>query len=986
MKKASKNALFLCLLATIFATGYSHAQPLNGSRIKALIPAFKIDPRGPYQAIRWFCPDGTILPANQRCSQAGGIQHALLKDIVRRIADEQGIFLGQILAGTGFEDFFDAGRQNSRLKQYQMEKYLQVVDDGWIVHQARFYRGAVQAEDEENWGLEFLTWLLSREETITSQFFLLRQVSKDIPHGANDDRLLRIRSLSKTIADSLPDFMAIRVKIHGHPDASDPVRVREFLAHNRNRISGKIRTQIESLAKELESVFQPIDLRSLNKYLAGMPSQSPLTAALHGLAQTYGLDESGHKRNINRPEECGQIADLLWLIRLQLLTLKSHPTRLAMIDLSNELENILFREISSWKPGTLAELMQKDYVLAKAVAGCGYLEIWEWQTIEPFLRPGSGDFEAINDFLQRIFYTRGAIEWSTGMFRAVYAPVIQLFSDFEPLAAGFLDEKIRSSLLLPFGDVAWHLGDIADKMTKKSNEVMGLKNLAQVRGLNPGFAFGELKVLTDLPERQEFSADKIYILSKTPPDLKPVAGIATITEGNLVSHVQLLARNLGIPNAVLSQQNLIDLLPYSGTNVFYAVSRRGTVVMKPAALMTAEEKALVTEKKPQQQRIRVPTDEINLDMRRILSLRELRSRDSGRICGPKAANLGELKRLFPENVVDGLVIPFGLFRAHLEQEMSTGNATYWQFLEETFEQAAMQRRRGAGEQEVEAFTLKRLSQLRDEIQNMPLLPSFRTELKARFNQIFGANLGELGVFIRSDTNMEDLKDFSGAGLNLTVFNVVSAEKILQGIRQVWASPYTERSYRWRQKYLLNPENVYPSILVQPAVNVEKSGVAITTSLLTSAPDDVTIAFNRGVGGAVEGQAAESFLLSAEGTNYLLSPSRQTTYTSVPPAGDTRMNIAFSDHRILTNADFAKLRALVSQVKQKLPSVPRFESSGPFDMEIGFQDNKLWLFQVRPYVENKRAQGSGYLQRLDPQVPQNVKLALGQKLRELIHWQ
>ena len=38
--------------------------------------------------------------------------------------------------------------------------------------------------------------------------------------------------------------------------------------------------------------------------------------------------------------------------------------------------------------------------------------------------------------------------------------------------------------------------------------------------------------------------------------MKPVAGIASVSEGNLVSHVQLLARNLGIPNAVLSPRAL----------------------------------------------------------------------------------------------------------------------------------------------------------------------------------------------------------------------------------------------------------------------------------------------------------------------------------------------------------------------------------------------------------------------------------------------
>lgn len=70
--------------------------------------------------------------------EMGGLQHALHKAIVRIIERENGIYLGQILAGTSFKEFFDEAHQNSRLKQYQMEKFLQAVDDGWILRRARY--------------------------------------------------------------------------------------------------------------------------------------------------------------------------------------------------------------------------------------------------------------------------------------------------------------------------------------------------------------------------------------------------------------------------------------------------------------------------------------------------------------------------------------------------------------------------------------------------------------------------------------------------------------------------------------------------------------------------------------------------------------------------------------------------------------------------------------------------------------------------------
>jgi hypothetical protein len=66
-------------------------QSIDQSETQKLIQSIKKDEWGSYQAIRWFCPDGIILPLQERCPQAGGIQLALPKDIVQKIAKENKI-------------------------------------------------------------------------------------------------------------------------------------------------------------------------------------------------------------------------------------------------------------------------------------------------------------------------------------------------------------------------------------------------------------------------------------------------------------------------------------------------------------------------------------------------------------------------------------------------------------------------------------------------------------------------------------------------------------------------------------------------------------------------------------------------------------------------------------------------------------------------------------------------------------------------------
>lgn len=973
----------LAIVFLLSAIAFSNllAQGADAAEIQKMVQAFKKDERGPYQAIRWFCPDGTILPPQERCAEPGGIQHALLKDAVAKLARERGIYLGQILAGASFPDFLDDANQNSRLKQYQMENFLQAADDGWIMRRARFYRGAIQAEDEADWGMKFLTALAADSEMLSAQFFLVRQAAKDIPHNGNSDRWQTIRALSKTIGDSLPEFINLRVKLHGQPDAGDLQRVKDFRNRYEKSIPPGMAAMLEKLAFELEAAFQPFDMKSLDQYIKRLPENSPVTAQLRRMIRAYSNppDSPGNQQGF-LSGQCKEIAELLWIIRKNLLATPSPRARLALVDLSNEMEGLLFRTVGSWQAQTIGNLLEKTAVMAKAAAGAGCIEIWEWEAVEPILLiPRSQEELPFEKFAEKSAYAGRLVEWGTGMIRAIYEPTVKLYQEFEPLAAGFIDDRARSSILLPLGDAAGELKEASARLSGVRNEVMAVRNPGQVRGLNPGFARGELQVISGTADEIGFSSNKIYVMERTPSDLKPVAGIATVAEGNLVSHVQLLARNLGIPNAVISLQNLKDILPFSGQTVFFAVSPGGRVILKPESQMTEEEKALFQEKKRLETRMAVPVDKLNLRLLDLVSLRELRATDSGRLCGPKAANLGELKYLFPDKVVEGFVIPFGVFRRHLDQPMPGAGTSYWEFLQATFTRAARDKGNGVTEEVVEEGVLNRLGQLREAIQKMEFLPDFQNRLQAAFPAFFRVPIGQQPVFIRSDTNMEDLKDFTGAGLNLTVFNVLEEEKIYQGIRDVWASPYTERSYRWRQKYLLNPENVYPSILILPSVNVEKSGVMITSGVFTANPDDITIAFSRGAGGAVEGQIAESYLLRNDGINLLLSPSREVKYNLLPRTGGIKKGIAYFSLPILNLSDLNQLRLAAADIKRKMGRETTGELAGALDVELGVKDGRIFLFQVRPYVENKQARSSLYLRKLDPQVQKGMNVSLSETL-------
>lgn len=970
-----KTKIGLCLLLFLGCTwpGKVTAQKKEPAQIAALVQNLKKDIRGPYKDIRWFCTDGSIRAPKDPCPDeiGPGVQHARYKDEVVALGKSNHIYLGQILAYSDVEPFWDAEHDHSRLKQYQLDKYLRGVDNGWINQKGQYYRGAIQSEDEQAWGIEFYKWLLAKDDVLKNEYFLVRQSLKDIPHNGEDNVAQKMRSESKVISDLYLPFMDLRVKIHSQPEPEDIQKVVQFKQANSTKLTSDISEKIESLLATMREFHKPVEIASLSK-MAPLVKGTALGTKIIGFSSNTAL--------ANNPklllEEASQ---LLFDIRAGLLEEKRPMARLQLLDVSLKLEEMVFKGSSAYEPETLQELLHKTCYLTMAVTGSGYLEQWEWEQLASDLTRYESTDKSLEELTEVLGRARSAVEWSAAMVKANYDQTVKEYMAFEPLASGFVDDKIRGSVALQLGESVGVLGNLIAEASQLANKVMDVQNPSTVRGLNPGYAFGELVVVGGSSDDIEVSSDKIYVFQRPPSDLKPVAGIATVAEGNMVSHVQLLARNLGIPNAALSDQNLQDLKKYDRNRVFYAVSNKGNVVLKPESQMTAEELALFSKKERKEERIEVPIQQIRLDENNVLNLRTVDADDSGKLCGPKAANLGQLKKMFPEKVVEGLVIPFGIFRSHMDQNMPDQEGSYWQFLTRMFEEANGMLANGVTEKEVENYQLRQLEILREAIKKMPLQDNFVNQLETGFEEVLGSELGTVPVFLRSDTNMEDLKDFTGAGLNLTIFNSVDRDKILAGIKDVWASPYTERSFKWRQKYLLNPENVFPSILVIPSVDVDYSGVLITKGISSGSEKDLTVAFSRGAGGAVDGQAAEQYLIKDEGGYQLLAPARERFYNSLPQTGGTEKKKATFQDRVLSERNINEIRDLAHTIRDRVPKETQSDYQGAYDVELGFKDDKLWLFQIRPFVENKKALGSEYLESITPKIDLAKRISLAKRI-------
>jgi hypothetical protein len=359
--------------------------------------------------------------------------------------------------------------------------------------------------------------------------------------------------------------------------------------------------------------------------------------------------------------------------------------------------------------------------------------------------------------------------------------------------------------------------------------------------------------------------------------------------------------------------------------------------------------------------IRPDLDKLDLAVQRPLALTELSAEDSGRSVGPKAAKLAELGKHYPAAVSRGVAIPFGMFRDIALGQAHRSGVTLWEWMVAGY--AALAELPSGSEARLtrtEAFR----SELYTAILNTPLPDSFRTRLRQAMADTFGSD--EVGVFVRSDTNVEDLAGFTGAGLNLTLPNVVGFDQLLHAITRVWASPFTERAFSWRQAHMTAPEHVYTSVLLLESVGSDKSGVLVTADIDTGDTGTLSVAVNEGLGGAVDGQAAESLRISLDGETVRVLDTATAAWRRVPdPAGGILKLPASGSDTVLTPAEIHLLAEFARQLPQRFgPVQDERGEPAPADVEFGFLDGHLRLFQLRPFLENRLTRGSGLLRAMD----------------------
>lgn len=197
------------------------------------------------------------------------------------------------------------------------------------------------------------------------------------------------------------------------------------------------------------------------------------------------------------------------------------------------------------------------------------------------------------------------------------------------------------------------------------------------------------------------------------------------------------------------------------------------------------------------------------------------------------------------------------------------------------------------------------------------------------------------VAVRSSATAEDLPDMSFAGQQDTYLNVQGETAVLEAVVKCWSSLWTARAIGYRARYHIAPEDVQLAVVVQTMVPSEAAGVLFTANPLTGKRSETVIDATLGLGEALVSGLVEPDHYMVEGgkiTGKKLG-AKALSIRGKAGGGTLKQTEEAGTQQALPDAAILEL----AQLGQRVEAI----YGTPQDIEWGWAEERLYLFQARP---------------------------------------
>lgn len=486
-----------------------------------------------------------------------------------------------------------------------------------------------------------------------------------------------------------------------------------------------------------------------------------------------------------------------------------------------------------------------------------------------------------------------------------------------------------------------------------------LFSTAEFVALNPGITKGRLRAFRSEQEYRENTLEwfDIVVMHRVPDDIPRLAGIINAGHTTPLSHTNVLATGWSIPNAIqIGAFDLIDRENLDGQWVEYEVSPRSAEV----GLRLIDEPQDAGQR-PAWYAQRVTLDEPEHTYNPILALGRIRYNDRHRY-GTKAANLGELHYVLatesPRRLLGFFSVPrpprdnlmpylakllnktedddlLAAAQQLLAERVRVPRGVALPFsMHQGFLESSPKIQQAIGKLKMALeLNAREIEPLCVELQQLIRKTRVPDYLLSELDTALVENLAGVRTFVvRSSSNAEDLAGFSAAGIYESYNHVTTAEKIVESVKEVWASLVSARSVRLRQQAGISLDDCFMGVVVQEQVRADFGGVMVTTNPMNRNDfRNVYVNVSPNVTDVVEG--------SKQPMQYL--------YSTVEGGGRTvSLGDAKEDLGVKAHAQLQRL-AIVGRLLQAHFS-PDYTFDSPVDIEWLATDDVLYVLQLRPY--------------------------------------
>lgn len=237
------------------------------------------------------------------------------------------------------------------------------------------------------------------------------------------------------------------------------------------------------------------------------------------------------------------------------------------------------------------------------------------------------------------------------------------------------------------------------------------------------------------------------------------------------------------------------------------------------------------------------------------------------------------------------------------------------------------------------------------IRNVFLQSPIQDDLRKKLIPPLEAMFSGKQVAVRSSAPGEDSAKTSFAGLHESYIHIRGIESILEHIRLVWASLWSDRSLLYRRELGLDVEKSTMAVVVQEMISGERSGVAFGRNPLD--PSQAVIEAVYGLNQAmVDGTVEPDRWLLRRDTGEVIShhPAKREK-TLIYLDGAVRLEFLSPEKRSRAPLEPLKI-AQVYGLARKAETI--FES--PQDVEWTCRDNELFTLQSRPITTDSSDPG------------------------------